>query len=240
MNISINSFRTKIDDINSYFLIAFLFTITVNMFITGGRAGQVMFFAMIIIVIFQYYRSNIKKALIVIGVLVPLVFAMAYSSSKIFENRVDAAMSNISNFEENQNSSVGLRLTYAINSINLIQESPLLGTGVGSFKELYPEVHKNNTPHLPIIANQPHNMYVLVLVELGIVGLLSMLYILYSQVKISLTNQKGSLQNILGFGFPILFAIVMLSEAYLFLHYTTWLFVFMSAILYKEYTYETN
>ena len=39
-----------------YFYIFFAFSMSVNMFITGGRAGQVMFFAMLIILIYQIFH----------------------------------------------------------------------------------------------------------------------------------------------------------------------------------------
>ena len=45
-----------------------------NMFITGGRAGQVMFFAMIMILSFQYFRHQKIKAFISIMILIPGIF----------------------------------------------------------------------------------------------------------------------------------------------------------------------
>ena len=57
---------------------------TINMFITGGRAGQVMFFAMLAILIFQYFNGQKIKSLIAIVLLLPSIFFVAYQSSDLF------------------------------------------------------------------------------------------------------------------------------------------------------------
>ena len=210
----------------------FIITMTINMFITGGRAGQIMFFSMLIILSYQYYKSNLRKFFLMISIVIPLIFVTSYTSSDLFKKRVDSAISNIKNFNENQNTSLGLRFTYAINSTEIIKENPIFGVGIGNFKIEYPKIHEKNTPHLPIIANQPHNMYILVLVEYGIIGLISLLYIFYIQIKFAL-NSKNPFTSNVGLVLPLLFLIIMFSEIYLFLHTTTWLFIYFSAILYK-------
>ena len=92
---------------------------------------------------------------------------------------------------------------------------------------------RKNTPQIPYSTN-PHNMYTLILVQLGIIGLLSMLLILYLQIKISLTNKNKYLKDI-GITLPLIFLVVMLSDSYLLGHYTSLLFIFFSAFLYKDF-----
>ncbi len=41
----------------------FAISMSINMFITGGRAGQVMYFAMLTIIIFQFFNTNKISAL---------------------------------------------------------------------------------------------------------------------------------------------------------------------------------
>ena len=56
----------------------FAISMSFNMFITGGRAGQVMFFAMLSIIIFQYFRSQKIKAIVVILIATGSIFFTAY------------------------------------------------------------------------------------------------------------------------------------------------------------------
>ena len=58
------------DDIYSFFTI----TMTINMFITGGRAGQVVFFVMLSILIFQILDKQRIKSLITIFIVIPSIF----------------------------------------------------------------------------------------------------------------------------------------------------------------------
>ena len=53
-------FNKKLKDMQRYMYGFFALTITVNMFITGGRAGQVAFFIIASILIFQLYGKNLK------------------------------------------------------------------------------------------------------------------------------------------------------------------------------------
>ena len=78
----------------------FAISMTINMFITGGRAGQVMFFAMLIILIFQFFNNEKIKSLFTVLVLIPLIFFVAYQTSDIFQTRVNDAVNSTMNFTE--------------------------------------------------------------------------------------------------------------------------------------------
>ena len=77
-------------------------------------------------------------------------------------------------------------------------------------------------------------MYVLVLVQLGIVGLLSMLSIMYYQIKLSFKESNRFFRDV-GFALPLLFLVIMWSDSYLLGHFTGLLFVFFSSFLYKDF-----
>ena len=83
-------------------------------------------------------------------------------------------------------------------------------------------------------ANNPHNMYILVLVQLGLVGLMSMLSIFYYQIKLSFDSTVRFTQD-LRIALPLLFLLIMWSDSYLLGHYTGLLFVFFSSFLYKDF-----
>ncbi|MDX1809431.1 MAG: O-antigen ligase family protein [Sulfurospirillaceae bacterium] len=214
--------------------VVFMITMSANMFITGGRAGQVGFFTMFVVFIFLYFRKNLTKAFFIIVITIPLLFTLAYNSSKIFHDRVDMAIKNSKNFKQDPNTSVGLRLTFLTNSLEIIKNNPIFGVGTGDFPNEYKKINHKNTP-TATAPSQPHNMYILEMAQFGIFGLLSLLAIFYIQIKISLENNE---LKPLRLALPVLFLVIMLSDSYLLGHYTTLLFVYFSSFLYKDFDSE--
>ena len=216
----------------------FSISMTINMFLTGGRAGQIMFFVMLCILIFQYFEKQKIKPLLVILIVIPTIFFSAYQASSLFQVRVDLALSEALNYYENmgaitENSSVGLRLSFTVNSWEIITNNPLFGVGTGDFPNEYSKVSEINSPALRLTKN-PHNMYVLILVQFGLIGLISFLSIFYYQVKLSFNSSSKFIRDF-GFTMPLLFLVIMLSDSYLLGHYTTLIFVFFSSFLHNNF-----
>ena len=226
-------FNKKITNLVFALYSFFAISMTINMFITGGRAGQVMFFAMIAIIIFQFFNTQKIKALFLISFLIPGIFFTAYTTSDLFQERVDAAVKNSLFYSENKASSVGLRITFALNSWEVIKKNPIIGVGTGDFPIEYKKINKINTPGLPNTTN-PHNMYTLVAMELGALGIISMLSIFYYQIKLSFNSSNKFIRDV-GITLPLLFLVIMWSDSYLLGHYTTLIFVFFSSFLYKDF-----
>jgi O-antigen ligase len=190
---------------------------------------------MITILIFQYYNPKRIKAAILTMIIVPSIFMSAYSLSPQFNQRVSWVIDNISSYngEGRKDTSVGQRITYTINSFKIIQQNPFFGVGTGDFPSEYKKVHMKNTTDVGLTVN-PHNMYILTTVQLGLLGLTSMLLIFYYQLKFALSSKVGVVKD-LGVVLPILFLVIMWSDSYLLGHYTTILFVFFSSFLYKDF-----
>ena len=100
----------------------------------------------------------------------------------------------------------------------------------------YSKINKINSPALwqGYKDTHPHNMYTLVLMQLGLVGLFSMLSIFYFQIKLSFNSPNKFIRD-LGITLPLLFLVMMLSDSYLLGHFTTLLYVFFSSFLYKDF-----
>jgi O-antigen ligase len=211
-----------------------------HMFITGGRAGQAMFFAVIAILCFQFFRGQKIKGSIAVMILVPGILFIAYNTSPLFQERVNSAVYEIATYEKNQvasnqsvKSSVGARILFAANSWEIIKNNPFIGVGTGDFPKEYKKINAINSPSGPFATN-PHNMFILVTTELGVLGLLSMLSIFYYQVRISREQSNLFFQNV-GLALPVLFLIIMWSDSYLLGHFTSLLFVFFGSFLYKDF-----
>jgi len=204
------------------------------MFITSGRAGQVAYFLLVGILIFQYFTLQRVKQIIVTLLIIPIIFTSAYYVSDIFHDRVNIAYKNLVSFDKN--SSVGRRMSLALNSFELIKVSPVFGVGTGDFPNEYFKVNEKNIHKLLIKErpHNPHNMYLLILAQLGLTGLISMLSIFYYQFKFSF-NISNKLRSDIGFALPSMFIVIMLSDSYLLGHYTSLLFVFFSSFIYKDF-----
>ena len=213
----------------------FALSMTVNMFITGGRAGQIGFFVMLSVLIFQIFDKQRIKSLLVILLVFPIIFSTAYNFSDLFQIRVDKAISEVmqNDYGDSRNNSVGLRINFAINSYEIIKQNLVIGVGTGDFPLEYKKINQINSPDLTNTTN-PHNMYSLITVQLGLIGLISLLSMFYYQIKLSFRN-SNKLYRDLGITLPLVFLVIMLSESYLLGHFTTLMFIFFSSFLYKDF-----
>ena len=226
-------FNKAMNQLTFFWYGSLAFAMMFNMFITQGRAGQVMFFVVLAFLIFQFFEKTRLKALLLIVIFIPSIFLSAYIGSPVFHQRVDSAILSFTQMEQYSASSVGHRLTFAKNSWELIKNNPILGVGTGDFPDEYKKINQVNSPDFPNVTN-PHNMYTLVFSQLGLLGLLSMLSIIYYQIKLSLLETNKFYRDV-GFVLPILFLVIMWSDSYLLGHYTTLMYVFFSSFLYKRF-----
>jgi len=223
-------FNTKQNPFFKIVSIFFILTMTINLFITGGRAGQVAFFLMVFVRAMQFFKFNLKTFFLTL-ITVTTIFFISYNSSKIFYDRVNLAISNIKDFKKNQNTSVGRRLATWQNSLRIIKDSPILGTGAGDYKKIMQDYSNKYTPKLKILP-QPHNMYLFAWVHSGIFAFISLLLIFIFQIRASFVIEDE--YKPIRFALPILYLIIMLSESYLSIHYTKILFLVFSAMLFME------
>lgn len=201
-----------------------------SIFFTGGRAGHVMFFIMFLLAIIQFW--NLKLKTIFFGFLLSIfTFTFFYNVSPIFGERVDKTIQSFKRYEDDPKSDLGYRITFGRNSLEIIKNNPIFGVGTGDFKWEYWEVKKVLTPNLYGTAN-PHNMYILVAAQFGIIGLFALLNIFYSQVKIALSSNRFIKD--LGIAIVVFFSIINFSDSYMLGHYTSFLFAIFSAFIFKE------
>ncbi|WP_310601074.1 O-antigen ligase family protein [Desulfobulbus sp.] len=212
-------------------MLAFTGLLVVHLFTTMGRAGHCAFFALMFVLLFQYYRKNLLKAFLLAAVIFPLVFVAAYRLSPVFQARMDAIVDNVRTFHENSNTSVGLRLHYWTISWQLIKQSPWLGVGTGDFEREYHKMNERLSPDMPP-TNNPHNQYVFLATQLGILGLLSLLGLVFAHLYQAVRVTDG--WERIRIAFPVFFMVIMCFESYLNLVGTGFLFSLMSAILFKK------
>ncbi len=203
----------------------------IHLFAARGRAGHVAFFVFMALLLFQYYRRNVTKAVILAVLLFPLIFFIAYRISPVFHDRMTAIQHDLKTLDENPDTSVGLRLHYWNISWKLIRESPWIGVGTGDFGRAYAEVNSQMSPAVPP-TNNPHNQYVFATAQLGVLGLLSVLGLFFVHFHHAVRVADG--WERIRIAFPVFFLAIMCFESYLNLAGTGFLFSLMSAILFKQ------
>ena len=228
-----NNFNSKN---NISYLYLFLFLIfSFNVFITGGRAGHVVYLVLLLIGLIQYY--GFRPKVFIMGVCsVLIIFITAYQYSGIFKKRIDALTTEIVQFneEDNHNTSVGTRLIFLQNSLRIFKDNIFIGVGTGGFPKEYAKYNDIYSEGSPLSTN-PHNMYLLLIVQFGLIGLLCLLSIHFYQIKHRIKNNK--FHSHLGFGLVAYFFVINFSDSYLLGHFTSFLFIFFSSFLYQSEKY---
>jgi O-antigen ligase len=135
-------------------------------FMSEGRSGYVIFTLLWLLLGLQRYRFRG----VLIGILgLILLVGLAHISSERFQRRVSTAIENLEQYwQGNSNSSVGARLEYSYNTLELFKQHPWLGWGTGSFKEAY---QAYATKANLVTTQNPHNEYLNVLIQIGGLGL---------------------------------------------------------------------
>ena len=212
-----------------YFFLVVL--ISIDMFVTPGRAGQLGYFFLLFLIVIQYFGLSLRSFIYALSAIF-IIVTFAYSNSAIFNSRAKLAYDEIVKFSPDIENSVGFRINSLINSFEIFNENPVIGVGVGDFPKEYNLINQKNSPNYPNSSN-PHNMYLLILVQLGLFGLISMLYIFYTQIMNSIKSNE-TFRNI-GIALSLFYLLIMFGESYLLGHYTTILFVFFSSFIYNNF-----
>jgi len=210
----------------------FVISMTFNMFITAGRAGQVMFFASLAVLTFQFFRGSQVKATIISVIIIFVIGFGGYNYSPLFKNRIQQVSYDLALFTTNPNTSIGHRIVFTKNTMEMIKASPFFGVGTGDFPAEYTKINLINSPAVKSTV-QPHNMYLYVQAQLGLIGLVSFLWIFYVQFQIAVTS-KNQFVHHAGVALPFLFMIIMLSDTYLLGHFTSNLFILFSSFIYSN------
>jgi len=165
--------------------IFFLFSITFNISITGGRIGYILFVILILTLIILVFKKNSIKAFLISIASISIVFFIAYSNSTIFKNRIDYSISSISSLYKNPmnfNSSFGKRVGMWYYGGKVLKEHPIFGVGTGDHVDMIKEKIKDEHSNFKAVVH-PHNQLVSVFIQFGIIGVLIFLNIFYSIFK---------------------------------------------------------
>ena len=215
----------------TYLLLLFIVVYTISIFTEIGRAGQVIFNLSSVFYIIYYNRRNLLRLCGLLVLLFSFQFGI-YHSTNVYKDRFDA----VSNIIQN-NGNIGgesledIRYVFIRESLSRILEKPILGYGTGSFGTIFENEVKSG--HYFDKHTTPHNQYLYVWFELGILGLVLLLLIFYHQIK-ELFRKKDGIHRIL---LPMSFMFLMLVDSYFFIFILTICYMFLYTI-YSRYLQE--
>ncbi|MCE9642231.1 MAG: O-antigen ligase family protein [Betaproteobacteria bacterium] len=209
-----------------YALLA-LFAIHNVVFMVYSRTGYCVIAALFLYFFVVNYG---RRGLLLVAAAMALTFAAAYATSDIFHQRIDAAVGESIAWrpgEPSQNS-VGLRLEWYSTTLKIIHERPLLGSGTGSFPELYARAVAGSEQ---VATTNPHNEYLLLMVQIGVLGLLSLLYLYWQQWRFA-ARIPDPLYRHLARGVVLTFALGCLFNSLLIDHTEGLLFAWLTGLVF--------
>lgn len=157
------------------------------LFMVQGRTGYLILLALLCwfswTTLARHLRQRGKvwgwrQAIAMLLVFFAVVLAVFFSSSRLHD-RVSLAADEFQGWQPNsgKGTSTGLRLDFYYNSLHIVQQQPWLGVGMGGFEAAFAKqtqgVEIRQTPN-------PHNEYLLITAQTGIVGLALLLYLFYT------------------------------------------------------------
>ncbi len=215
----------------TYLLLLFIVVYAISIFTEIGRAGQVIFNLSAVFYIIYYNSRNLLRLCGLLLLLFSFQFGI-YHSTNVYKDRFDAVYNIIQN-----NGNIGgesledIRYVFIRESLSRILEKPILGYGTGSFGTIFENEVKSG--HYFDKHTTPHNQYLYVWFELGILGLVLLLLIFYHQIK-ELFRKKDGIHRIL---LPMSFMFLMLVDSYFFIFILTICYMFLYTI-YSRYQQE--
>ena len=147
----------------------------ISVLITGERMSFLMYvfyFALFFSLILLNKKNN-KRLLIFFSIFI-LLFSFFVSKVEIVKNRYQELFNIVSNFND---SSYGKLF---VSGFELWKKNPINGVGVKNFRLECDIQLENRDPSASIVFNAPHNLYLEILSETGLIGIiLFLLFIFY-------------------------------------------------------------
>ncbi len=168
------------------------------------------------------------------GLLIVMTFigaaVVAYNASSRLHERVALVVSEYQAWtpDHGKLTSTGQRLDFYSNTLQIVRQHPLLGVGTGGFEAAFAKQTQGKDV---LQTGNPHNEYLMISVQTGIVGLALLLYLFYTQWRWA-PSLPSRLEQDAGRGLVLAYAVNCLFNSALLDHADGLFFAFMTATLY--------
>jgi len=179
-------------------IVFFILSALINLFLNGGRLGQLAFFVALAVYIFLKFRVTFRTIILSIAS-ISIIFLLAYKISPIFHVRANNAIESLEQASQGHfATSWGSRIYALIVAKDVVLEHPLLGAGVGAAKKEFIE-KAEKYPQGGLVKGfwHMHNQYMQILIDIGMVGLMLFFLFLYRLLKLDLENDSKILLHVI-------------------------------------------
>lgn len=206
-----------------YWLIGVFLAVYNVIFMIQGRTGYLVLICLVLLFCYQAYRL---RGLLIGMMALSLFSLLVYNGSDIFRTRIDKVATGVETYQQGQASgSIATRITFLKNSLILIAQHPILGTGTGSFAHEYQllAAHQGTQP-----TTNPHNEYFMIAIQWGLIGTGLFLYLFYQIGR--LASQLDTAQAWMTHGLVVAIAVGCLFNSLLLDNTEGHLFVFLTGV----------
>jgi len=126
------------------------------------------------------WRHGVSVLLVLIG-----LAAAAFFASPRLHERVSLVAAELQTWQPNygENTSTGERLDFYYNTLQIVKRQPWFGVGTGGYEAAFAE----QTQGIPVVQeSNPHDEYLMIILQIGIIGLVLMLYLFYTEWQCAL------------------------------------------------------
>lgn len=208
-------------------ILALLATINV-LFMVQGRTGHLVLLVLLVYMGVAWLRwRGFAIALATIGVLAMLAYTLPSTSlhqrAVLAYHEFSASQSNVA-----ATTSVGQRIEFYRNTLEVVRQRPFLGAGTGGFKQAYADQVRGTDQ---VATHNPHNEYLMVTTQLGLVGftLLLGLFAVQWRTAVQLPSVR---EQILARGMLLSIMTASAVSSTLIDHAEGWFYVWMSGLLF--------
>lgn len=170
----------------NYFLYLFSMLCLYNIFFMNDSRNSYIIALILMVCVIYYYFYKKKYMVTTLTFLFLFLLSVSPLSNTLIKSINDTAVDLTLLVNDNYTSSIGLRSLWAINGIDNLYKEPLLGSGVGSYKNTMSDFISINDVHVSeilAISNNPHNEFISLSTQLGLFGLILYILFLYSLFK---------------------------------------------------------
>lgn len=159
------------------FIFVALLMVYYLLFMSAGRIGYITLLVCLILLAWQKARFKGMLLAFFIGA---MMLGGAYLTSSVFSQRINILSQDLDFYQGGRllESSLGSRIAFAKSSLALMREHPIRGWGTGSFGEAYRQAYEHQET---LLTDNPHNEYLRMGVEFGLIGIGFLLLLFYQQ-----------------------------------------------------------
>ncbi len=193
-----------------------------------GRTGYVVLAGLVMVAFHMYFGWRGMAAAVIV---LSAAFSAAYQVSTPFRDRVDLVATGVEYWNPREATYDGVteRMELFYYTIGIVQDHPLTGVGTGGFAQAYAaRVQEIGRP----VPAHPHNQYLYVMVQVGIVGL-CLLFWLFAQQWRSAAFVGDAAYGLLARGLVVTIAISCLFQPALNDHTEKLFYSLFSGLMYS-------